>query len=63
MREPRFEIGQKIYSALYEGGDGIIIDITYSYRKNEHSYLISQGIGLPQDWMLAMEISNEKVVI
>lgn len=63
IREPRYQLGEKVYFNLYDGGEGIVIDITWSYRKKEHSYLVATGFGENDGWYLDLELTDEKQVI
>ena len=45
MKEnPICGIGDKVYSAILENKKGICVDITYSIRHKEYSYVVSFGI-------------------
>lgn len=62
MREPIFNIGDRVYYNLPEGALGNVIDISYSYLTKRHKYYIAYGFG-QGDWCYEEELTTEKVII
>lgn len=43
MKEPKFNILDKVYHICSDSPQGIILDIMYYYRSKSFSYLVSWG--------------------
>jgi len=59
MIEPEYTIGDKVYLNLPDSEQGIVVDIFYSYRKNELSYVIKTDYGV-ETIHLEFELTNKK---
>ena len=58
----KYQIGDYIYHRTPESEKGLIIDISYSVRKQEINYLVAIGFN-NEVWCLEGEIQSEKQVI
>lgn len=57
-------IGDTVWYATPEGDKGIVLDISYSVRKQEVMYRVTFGRDSADDtWCLSTELSKERVII
>lgn len=69
MKEIRFQheysIGDEVWYATSEGDRGIILDISFSVRKQEVLYRVTFGRdgGSDDIWCLNLELTKEKVLV
>lgn len=63
--ESEYCIGDGVYYATPEGEKGIVLDISYSVRKNEVLYRVTFGRNGREDdvWCLGIELSTDKVLV
>ena len=56
MKKHAFEIGQQVYHICSDGGVGIVLDISYSFRTKELLYNVAFGHGTEALWYLGFEL-------
>jgi len=60
MKEPKFEIGERVYYITPESPVGIVIDIRYFYSNGLHEYLVAYSYD-SAEWCDEHEITKDKV--
>lgn len=45
VKEPRFNIGDKVYHVVDKDSEGVITNIVYYYSTGRHDYIVSMGFG------------------
>lgn len=61
MQRPQFKLGQRVYYALPDGDEGIVLDIkSYASDPNMLEYLVGFGPG-QSAWCLGVELTDQKI--
>ena len=61
--EPKFSIGERVYSALPESPVGIVTDITYRFSSGIIGYEVAFDPMAPSMSYQEYELSKERVII
>ena len=58
---PRFQIGQKVWSVVGESEKGVVINWMYTRRENTITYQVSFDPNLESKWYFQEELSDSPI--
>lgn len=61
MKQPKFNIGQRVYHVIPESECGVVINIKFDYLTGLHEYQVAFSASAESIWYYEHELSTDKI--